>query len=203
VKGILLLAILCLCCKNEAAANQQLDALLNARHDQILERTVVPAVEKPQGEVRLIRRGPLLVVQTLLASRVLKRVVGVIDTKEQNRWPEGSDGYFDSTRYRNELFLATNKSWSLFRQREAKDELRQFLLIEFILGADQSAIALSVPQVAGMYGQMQLIGQKTLSVWQSPGNYVKENIREIIRDNFNFDVAAQEKLLKPFSPEGY
>ena len=128
--------------------------VLDASRDRVVARVVVPSVDKPQGEVQVLRRGDLLVVQTLLASRILKRVVAAIDQKEQRRWPDTRTGHIDSKRYRDELFRATSETWSRFKQRSDKNENRQYLAIEFILGPKQSLIALSAPQVTGDYGQL-------------------------------------------------
>ncbi|PLX99513.1 MAG: hypothetical protein C0623_09270 [Desulfuromonas sp.] len=173
---------------------------LDAEQDQLMQRVVVPSVEKPQGEVQVLRRGDLLVVQTLLASRILKRVVAVIDQKEQRRWPESREGHVDSKRYREELFRAMTEVWQRFRQRADKTEKRQYLAIEFILGPERSLIALSAPQVTGEYGQLQLTGKETLAAWRSSEQYVSNNIKEIIQDSFDLDAAAAEKLLAADGP---
>jgi len=174
--------------------------MLDEQGDQILKSVVVPSMEKPQGEVQLIRRGDLLVVQTLLASPVLKRVARVIDDKEQRNWPETRDGYLDSRRYRDELFRATEQAWEFFRQRQDRSESRQFLVIEFIVGPSRDIIALSVPTITGDYGNMRLTAKQPLQVWRSSDQFVRGNIIEIIQDSFGLDRSAAEALLKPLWP---
>lgn len=196
----LLLMTLIFCVATTVAANPRYSKLLDSSQDQIVKRVVVPSAKKPQGEVQLIQRGELLVVQTLLASRIIKRVVAVIDTKEQRKWPETRDGYIDSVRYREELFRATRKIWKGFKKRSDKSEIRQYLVIEFILGPDRGLIALSEPQVAGEYGQLRLVDKKTVAVWPSSNHYMTANIKEIIRDSFKLDAATVEKLLEPLWP---
>ena len=44
----------------------------------------------------LIRRGEGVVVQVLLYSKLLKRVIGAIDIKEQTLWPQEQEGHIDS-----------------------------------------------------------------------------------------------------------
>lgn len=195
MRVVLLLTFLAFLSCSEVTAEPLADDSPDPGDDRVVTRIVVPSPEKPHGEVQVIRRGDLLVVQTLLASRILKKVVAVIDQKEQRRWPESRQGHLDSRRYREELFRATTEIWHRFRQRSDQNEKRQYLVIEFILGPKQSMIALSLPQVVGEYGQLQLIDKSELAVWRSSEQYVANNIREIIQDSFDLDAAATEKLL--------
>ncbi|MGK2904742.1 MAG: hypothetical protein ACSLFH_00115 [Desulfuromonadales bacterium] len=173
---------------------------LDWTQDLILQRVVVPSTEQPQGEVQLIQRGDLLVVQTLLSSRVLKRVAAAIDAKESRNWPEARAGHIDSLRYREELFRATEKAWEAFRQRSDHEQDRQTLAIEFIIGPKQSLIALSLPQLAedGIY--LRLVDKQPLKVWRGSEVYVQANIVEIVKDSFHLDDTATEKLLKSLWP---
>ncbi len=164
--------------------------------DQIMRRVIVPSRDQPQGEVQLIRRNDLLVVQTLLSSRILKRVVAAIDAKERRSWPEAREGHVDSSRYREELFRATEKAWEIFRQRGNRDETRQALAIEFILGPEKSLIALSLPKIAGEYGNLRLTDKRPVKVWRVSGGYVRMNALEIIKDSFHLDDAKAAELLK-------
>jgi hypothetical protein len=169
---------------------------LDWTQDQIVKRAIVPSADQPQGEVQLIRRHDLLVVQTLLSSRILKRVVAAIDAKERRRWPEAREGHVASSRYREELFRATEKAWEAFRQRGNRDETRQALVIEFILGPEKSLIALSLPQIAGEYGNLRLTDKRPLKVWRVSGGYVRENALEIIKDSFHLGDAEAGELLE-------
>lgn len=175
--------------------------MLDAHADQVLQRVVVPSAEQPQGEVQLIRRGELLVVQTLLASRVLKHVIGAIDGKEQRNWPEARDGHLASLRYRDELFRASEQAWEVFRQRQNLAENRQYLAIEFIYGADRAVIALSLPTLAGDYGSLSLTAKNPIQAWRSSEPYVRGNIVEIVQDSFRLDRPAAEALLQPLWPK--
>jgi hypothetical protein len=175
-------------------------ARLDPQEDYILQRVVVPSAEQPQGEVQLVRRGDLLVVQTLLASRILKQVAGVIDGKEERNWPETRDGHLASRRYREELFRASEQAWEIFRQRPDPAESRQFLAIEFIFGTDLSLIALSSPTLAGDYGGLHLTAKRPLQVWRTTDDYMRGNILEIVRDSFSLDRVAAETLLQPLWP---
>ncbi|MDH3453533.1 MAG: hypothetical protein OEL80_00180 [Desulfuromonadales bacterium] len=173
---------------------------LDWAQDRIVRRVVVPSIEQPQGEVQLIQRRDLLVVQTLLSSPILKRVVAAIDAKEGRSWPEAREGHVESRHYREELFRATEKSWDVFRQRGDRNQDRQALMIEFILGPRQALIALSLPQLTGAHGNLRLLGKQPIQVWRGAKDYVRENIFEIVRDSFQLDAGAAEELLKPLWP---
>lgn len=170
------------------------------RHDQVLEREVVPAEDPPQGEVQVVRRGDLLVVRTLLVSRVLKRVAAVINAKEIRNWPETRTGHLASTRYREELFRATEQAWEAFTQRSDRSELRQTLCIEFILASDNALITLSLPRLKGDYGQFDLIDRQELTTWRASRDYVAENMLEIVKDSFRLEDERAAALLAPLWP---
>jgi len=173
---------------------------LDWSEDLILQRVVVPSSEQPQGEVQLIRRRDLLVVQTLLSSRILKRVVAAIDAKEGRSWPEAREGHAESNHYREALFRATEKSWLAFRQRSDRNQDHQTLSIEFILGPKRALIALSLPQLTEDDGNLQLTDKQPLQVWRGAEDYVRQNIFEIIKDSFHLDNTATEELLNPLWP---
>jgi len=175
-------------------------ALLETVSDQVVHRAVVPSTEQPQGELQLVRRNNLLVVRTLLASRVLKRVGAAIDAKERRNWPESREGHMASVRYRDELFRAVEQSWDRFRQRTDPSELRQFLSIEFILAGDSAAIALSLPRLTGDYGSLTLSSQEKVQAWKSSQQYVRNNILEIVQDSFHLDEVTASALLAPLWP---
>jgi hypothetical protein len=84
------------CVTGAAAASSP---LLDIGDDVVVERAFVPSEKRPQGEVRLVRRGEHAVVQTVLYTRVLKRVLSTISGKERRNWPEGSAGHRDMEKY--------------------------------------------------------------------------------------------------------
>lgn len=202
---ILLLTWIGIFCLTTLSSAAQIPGTLYAEQldwsqDRIVQRVMVPSAEHPQGEVQLIQRRGLLVVQTLLSSRILKRVVAAIDAKEGRSWPEVRQGYIASIRYREELFRATEKAWEAFRQREDRNQARQTLAIEFILGPKQSLIALSLPQLAKAGSNLDLVDKQPVKVWQEADTYVRENMVEIVKDSFQLTASATEELLKPLWP---
>jgi hypothetical protein len=76
-------------------------ALAAAAHEpeMILRRAWIPSAERPQGEIRLVERSGVPVIEVLLHTRVLKRVVARIRDKEKAAWPDGREGAESSRRY--------------------------------------------------------------------------------------------------------
>ena len=56
-----------------------------------MQRAFVPDPAQRVGEVRILRRGDATVVETLLYTKVLSRVVGEIRKKELANWPGSAD----------------------------------------------------------------------------------------------------------------
>ena len=164
--------------------------------ETIVQRVVVPSGDDPHGEVQLLTRGDEVVVRTLLYTPILKRVVAVIDDKEQKRWPQNSEGFVASRRYRDELFEATGKIWQSFRERINRNEKRQALAIEFIVEDDKRRIALLQPALSGNIGSLQIIATEVLARWSSRGVYVLENMIDIMQENFNLERQQARDLLE-------
>ncbi len=81
-------------------------ALLDASADRVVARTPVPDATRKVGEVQLIARGDAAVVQTLLRTKVLARVVAEIRKKEDANWPADAAGHGDMIRYQEALASA-------------------------------------------------------------------------------------------------
>jgi len=179
-----------------AWAAPRFDQQLDPSRDRVVQRVVVPSREQPQGEVQIVRRGERLVVQTLLASRVLKRVAAAIAAKEERRWPPDSDGHAGSLRYREALHQAVGQAWEAFLRRTDRQESRQFLAIEFITDGRQSLVALSLPTLAGEAGGLRVEDKQVLEVWSAPRDYVVGNSASIVADNFELSEEAAAAWLE-------
>ena len=182
-----ILVLVALMLAGQAPAETRFAERLDPSRDELVRRAVVPSPEQPHGEVQVVRRDGLVVVQTVLASPVLRRVAAAIASKEARRWPQGSDGYAGSQRYQAELHQAAGAAWQLFRERPDRDEKRQFLTIEFILGPRQALIALSLPRISGEPGTLQVSAKNVLAVWSGPRAYVRANSAAIVADSFGLD----------------
>lgn len=200
IRGLLILGLLGIVSVSRASGLPATQTVGSVGGDSVLRRVIVPSAEKPQGEVQIVRRDERLIVRTLLASRILKRVAAAIDEKEKKSWPETREGYAASLKYRDELFAATEKSWDLFRARSDRQDMRQFLAIEFILESGRGEILLSLPVVAGHYGQLEMASRQVISRWRAPVRYVRENMIEIVKDSFKLEDGSAEQMLAPLWP---
>jgi len=180
-----LLLATCLLTVSTAWGSPRFASQLTPENDLVVRRMIVPSPEQPHGEVQVIQRDGLVVVQTVLASRLLKRVAAAISAKELKRWPEGSDGYAGSLRYRDELYRAVGEAWQIFRKRQDTSDKFQYLAIEFIVGERYNLIALSLPVLDGPYGKLVVKDKRVVAVWSAPRDYVLANSAVIIADNFD------------------
>lgn len=163
--------------------------------EQVVRRVVVPAADQPQAEVQVVRRGPELLVRTIIFSTILRRVVAAIDAKEAKRWPEESAGFVESQRYREQLYAATETVRQRFAERSDPAQRRQALVIEFIRSKTERRISLLLPQLAGEFGSLHIRTAELLQSWRSRGDYVDENMLEIVQDSFHVDHSAAGALL--------
>ncbi len=186
MRSVLLVLLIALCSIFSAQATEP---------ETVLKRVVVPNAENPQGEVQLLSYNHTVIVRTLLFSPILKRVVAVIDDKERKRWPDDKDGFVASQRYRDALFTATEQVWKSFRERSNRAEKRQAMIIDFILSKAKGEILLQQPTVTGDFGNLQIIEATDLAHWSSRGQYVQENMVEILHDNFVLDRKSARELL--------
>lgn len=137
--------------------------------DEILERVDVPSAEKPQGEVRIVRRDGQVVVQTLLNSKVLRRVAGEIAKKEARNWPTGQPGSEDAALYVEALRRVVNRIRATPPEGDRRDR-RRTLGIEFFTNDQGGRVVLTG---AGVGEQLDLSRE-----------YVALNMRLIVADAF-------------------
>ena len=170
--------------------------LFASRDDAVVAATPVPSPERPVGEVRLLRRGAAAVVQTVLDTALLPRVVAEIRNKEEANWPPDKPGHDDAVRY----VAALEQVSDALRRQQPKDPRRAHrrlhLLIEFALSARQAAVAISgwEPAADGAVRRVE-----PLVVLQPARDYVRANMRLIAADSFHIEGAAVDTLF-PLPP---
>lgn len=172
-------------------------ALLDPASDRIVRHEAVPDPVRKVGEVRLVQRGDAVVVQTVLVTKALARVVAEIRKKEERNWPEGADGRADMLRYVAALDAARGE---LGARREATDDddRRQRLLIEFAASPDAVAMELATFADGDVDGP-QLPGRTSLARLDLSRAYVVRNMRLIVADAFDLDAADADRLV-PLAP---
>ena len=159
--------------------------MIDLTGDVIVDRVPVPSADRPQGEVRIVRRNGRLVVQTLLKTKVLKRVIGAIADKERRGWPEGASGYADARRYL--AALETFQQAALAQRDAAGPDADRHVnaLIEFIDAPERPFVAIGSAEIDGAKNEMRLVGRAAPVIIELSAEYVRRNMRLIVADAFH------------------
>lgn len=177
------------------ASSSSAEDLLDPSQDQIAYWALMPSPERPQAEVRLVHRGRATVVQTIVDSKVPKKVLGRIADREATNWPPGRDGHADSVRYLEALTSAL-----LEDPPESEDgpggrkDRRSRLSIDFILTDGAALVALGRPRLDREERPFEVVSADTLTVLELSRPYVAENMRWILEDAFGPGTAALQAL---------
>jgi len=180
----------------EATVSPKLQARLDARADEIVARSYVPSEERRVGEVRLVRRGDANVVQTLLYTKVLSRVVGEIRKKELANWPDGP-GRADALRYVEALDAVRERVFRELSQRDPKGDRRQKLWVEFLVAPRIALIAIGSFEMEARDGEVRVVEREPIVVLEPSRDYVLRNMRLIAADSFRVEGEALRALLAP------
>ena len=174
------------------------EALLDAAPDRVVARTVVPDEVRKVGEVRLVTRGDATVVQTLLATKALGRVVAEIRKKEEANWPPEAAGHADMQRYVEGLAAAAAE---LRTRRDEGGDRRQRLLIEFVASEGASGVLFAEFEGDEKDGRIEPRSRKPIAVLPLGRAYVFPNMRFILADSFHVPVPEVGRL-GPLGPLG-
>jgi hypothetical protein len=161
-------------------------SLLDPASDQVHARTVVPDTTRKVGEVRLITRGEATVVQTLLATKALSRVVAEIRKKEERNWPPDAAGHGDMRRYLDALEAAAA---DVRARRDSagpagRGDRRLRLLIEFVASESASGVLFAEFDATAVDGAMQPRSRRPITTLALGRAYVFPNMRLILADAF-------------------
>jgi hypothetical protein len=166
-------------------------ALLDTGRDEVVRRVAVPSADRRHGEVRIVRRGPHVVVQTLLYSKVLPRVIGEIAGKEARNWPAGKAGHEDALRYVESLRRARDEA-----PPASAEDRRRKLRIEFVDGAPAPFVAITGVEIEEQGGALRIAGtREPTTVLDLSATYVRANMRLIVADAFDVSPGEAEALL--------
>ncbi len=126
----------------------------------------------------MVERAGGIVVQTILDTKVMKRVVGRIAEKEAKSWPAGSAHHDDSRIYVEALGRVALGDDTVFEER------RRRLLIEFVSHPDGAFVRLARPSLAQGDEPRRLLSSETLEVPEVSRAYVEANLVPIVADAF-------------------
>ena len=160
----------------------------DAATDHVVKRKIVPNDARHQGEVRLVARGDAVVVQTLLATKVLKRVVAEIRKKEERNWPVGTAGHDDMVRYVDAVSAVAEQLDA------AHPDERQRLLIEFVATADGGGIVVGEFEGDESGGVLHPTSARTIATPAVGRDYLLRNMRLILADAFGLDESRVDEL---------
>ncbi len=135
----LLLAITTTASAETPALPASLAAALAAA-DTPIAHVAVPEPSRRVGEVRVHRHGGVRIVQTMLYTKLLERVVAEIARKEAANWPPERAGHADAERY----IAALREAAAMIPKPKAGDrtvDRRRKLLIEFVIDDDPTQIS--------------------------------------------------------------
>jgi hypothetical protein len=190
VRRVRRLCLLLLACAAAARAEggvpARLAPWLDASRDQLVRRAFVPAPERRVGEVRILRRGEATVVQTLLYSKLLSRVVGEIRKKETANWP----GSRDAAAYLEALEAVQKTIWSRLPTNQRVADRRQKLWIDFVLAPGAALIGIGAFEMEEKNGEVRVTRFEPLAVLEPSRAYVERNQRLISADSFHTEDAA-------------
>lgn len=161
----------------------------DASADKVHAAVSVPEPARKVGEVRLLSRGDAVVVQTLLSTKLLGRVVGEIRQKEEGNWPKDSE---DTRAYLMALEAAREKLEKRDVGPDWRDR-RHRMLIEFIADASGHAVLVGTYKVSGE-GNVVPASRELFSTLTPSRPYVLGNIRLILADSFDVAPAEVDKL---------
>jgi hypothetical protein len=186
--------------QGEGKASTRFAPLLDSAEDRIVRSEFVPSEALQQGEVRLIRRGGAAVMQTVLYTRFLKRVVAEIRRKDLAAWPETREGHADSLRYIDALMEASSRILQRYEQRENRGDRHQKLLIEFILSERAALVAFYEPELEKTEGHNRIAAKHLIAVLELSRAYVRGDIYEIAWDALKLTRKESVRLLEPMLP---
>ncbi len=174
--------------------------LLDGSRDEIVRSEFVPSGQQPVGEVRLVRRGSAVVMQTILYTSFLKRVVAEIRKKDVADWPVSRHGHDDAMKYIEAIQSAQAGIQERFRRREHRGDRRQRMLIEFILSRNASIVAIAEPSLAAADGHVRVVARRQIAILPLSRVYVRGNFYEIAWDALKLGRKESRDLLEPMLP---
>jgi hypothetical protein len=179
--------------RGQEVAPPQLAPWLDTANDQIVERAYVPSAENKVGEVRILRRGRATVVETLLYTKVLSRVVGEIRKKELANWPGNSD----AARYVEALERVQKQIWSRLPTNQRVSDRRQKLWIDFVVAPGIAFVGLGAFEMKESHAEVRVVSRELLALLEPSPEYVRRNLRLITSDAFHIADTAVDPLLGP------
>ncbi|MBW2272401.1 MAG: hypothetical protein JRG96_03960 [Deltaproteobacteria bacterium] len=179
-----------------ASAQQpaELEAVAERPRDEILRRAEIRSRGRSHGEVRLVARGEARAVQTLLYSKVLRKVVARIREKEAANWPASRPGHADSLTY----VAALDRAGEQVREAASakQGDRRRQLLIEFWATRSGSGVKLLEPRAQRVEDELVISDARPMEQLLLSREYVTQSMLLIAREHFPLDDEELRGLLR-------
>ena len=188
-----LLLVLASAARAQEIVPPRLAPWLDATTDRVVERAYVPSAESKVGEVRIVKRGDATVVETLLYTKVLSRVIGEIRKKELANWP----GNPDATRYVETLERVQKQIWGRLPTTQRVADRRQKLWINFVVAPGVAFVGVGAFEMQEAHGEVEVLRRELLALLEPSPEYVRRNLRLITADAFHLNDVAVGALLGP------
>lgn len=194
-----LFALAAPCRAGDVAVPPALAGQLTDGADRIVRQAFVPDADRRVGEVRLIERGDGVVVQTLLYTRILARVVSEIEKKETTNWAPPRPGAEDAAKYVAALQAARETVYRDTPRSDPRDTPRQKLMIEFFLKPSAAAVYLGGFDMTEEGGGVRVTARRPLAVLELSRDYIARNMRLIVADSFHVPESEVDATLGPLA----
>jgi len=171
--------------------------------DEVVKRVAVPSSERRQGEVRIVRRGATVVVQTVIHSKVMRRVAGEIAQKEALSWPDGAKSADDRARYVETLRQVVDAIRAEGNDASAGETDRfRDLRIDFLVQGGRGLVVISGAEVVDEGETLRLVAVREPVERLEPSlDYVQRNMKLIVADSFaTSSLEEAERMLTDAAP---
>ncbi len=159
-------------------------------------RCPVRAADTPIGEVRLLTRDEAVVVQTLLRTVLMRRVVAEIRKKEETNWPSSRRGSESSRQYVAALERVQRRLWEQRARSTRGPNPPQKLAIEFVSGGNEAWVGVGTFDLQGDPMHFNLSALELFERLDLDAHYVGENIRLILADACQLGEEEIDRLLR-------
>jgi len=164
--------------------------------NRLVAHAFVRARGAVHGEVSVLRAAESETVETLLYSRVLKRVVAEIALREAEAWPAGQAGAEDSRAYIDALERAQKKVWWLAANKPQSRDRVQEMAIDFTVGEGSAEVSFfAVRTRGGDDDRRRVVARDLIETVLVNRDYALRNQRLIVADTFEVDEQQAAALL--------
>ncbi|MCX8071295.1 MAG: hypothetical protein N3C12_02420 [Candidatus Binatia bacterium] len=164
--------------------------------ERIVHRCPIVAADATIGEVRLLLRNGSTVVQTLLQTVLMKRVVAEIRKKEESNWPAERPGANSARHYVSALERVQQRLWRQRTRNTRGPNPPQRLAIEFVSGPGGSWVELATFTAQGNPPNFEIETLTPLERLSLEPAYIAENLRLILLDACHLDRPRLDELLR-------